>query len=310
MKNMDDSMAHPLGSSRALDLPAWKSLLSHGCAFALAVLFITSGVWKIMDPFTWRTMVEQLEVPYQLSMALTLSLGISETLAGVLVVVPRFRRWGAWLCIALLVAFMLYMGVKYPSLAGKDCSCFPWMERTVSAEFFIGDALMLLMAAAAGVWSRRSDGVRSAMVVLGAIAVFAAVSFGVNATRLTGTQAPENIVVDGKTEPLRHGRVFLFFYDPQCMHCDMAAKKMSKYNWGATRVIALPTGMTQYAAAFLRDTGLQAGTSMQFDELKKVFPFGDPPHGVALEHGRQKGGVSRWEDGEPETTLRSLGMIE
>jgi uncharacterized membrane protein YphA (DoxX/SURF4 family) len=309
MKGMDDSMAHPLGSARALDLPTWKTLLSHIAALALAVLFVTSGVWKIMDPFTWRTMVEQLGVPYALSMPLTIVLGISETFGGVLVLVPRFRRWGAWITIALLVVFMLYMGVNYSTLAGKDCSCFPWVKRTVSPGFFIGDALMLVAAAVAIAWGRRSEGIRSAAVVLGAIAVFAAASLGVNAFRLTGTKAPDTIIVDGQPFSLQHGPIFLYFYDPQCSHCDMAARKMSKFDWGATKVIAIPTAEPRYAAAFLHDTGLKAATSFEIEKLRKVFSFGDPPYGVALENGHEKGPVARYDDNEPELTLRRLGMI-
>jgi uncharacterized membrane protein YphA (DoxX/SURF4 family) len=311
MNGMDHSMAHPGESAGSLDLPAWKTLISHISALLLAVLFVASGVWKILDPFTWRTMVEQLGVPYAFSMPLAIGLGIVETLGGVLVLVPRFRRWGAWICIALLIVFMLYMGVNYNALAGKDCSCFPWVKRTVSPGFFVGDAIMLLLAAAAWVWARQSDGVRSALVVLGAIAVFAAASFGVSAARLTGTKAPSSIAVDGKPYSLERGRVFLYFYDPQCSHCEMAAKKMSKMDWGETRVIAVPTASPQWAASFLHDTGLKAGTSLELQKLKQTFPFKqDPPYGVALENGRQIGDVPRYDETEPETTLRSLHMIK
>jgi uncharacterized membrane protein YphA (DoxX/SURF4 family) len=305
-------MAHPFGTSRSLDMPAWKTVLSSLAALIVAVLFIASGVWKIIDPFTWRTMVEQLKVPYLLSMPITVALGITEAFAGVIILVPRFRRWGAWLAMLLLVAFMLYMGINYSTLAGKECSCFPWVKRTVSPEFFVGDLLMMLAAAIAAWWSRASSGIRGAAVVLGAIAVFSAVSFGVNAARQTGNEAPDSVVVDGQPFPLRQGRVFLFFYDPQCAHCDKAARDMSKMTWGDTKIITIPTAEPRYAAAFLRDTGLKAGTSLELDKLKKAFPFkSDPPYGVALENGREKGPVARYgEANEPEATLRSLKMIQ
>jgi uncharacterized membrane protein YphA (DoxX/SURF4 family) len=307
---MDDSMAHPSGVTRTLDLPAWKAVLSHLCALGLAVLFVVSGVWKIVDPFTWRTMVEQLLVPYAISMPLTLALGIIETFSGVLILVPRFRRWGAWLIIVMLVVFMVYMGINYSTLKGKDCSCFPWLERTVSTEFFVGDAIMLLMAGIALVWSRPSQSRRSAAVVLGAISVFAAVSYGVNAARQSGIEAPPAIVVNGEETSLRQGRAFLYFYDPQCSHCEMAAKEMGTYDWGDTRVIAIPTASPQWAEAFLRDTGFkQAGTSLEAQRLREIFAFGDPPYGVALQDGRMKGGISRFEGDEPAATLRKYGLI-
>lgn len=312
MNNMDNSMAHPFGAGGALDLPAWKTVLGHFCALLVAILFLVSGVWKIIDPFTFRTMAEQLKVPYGLSTALTLGLGIGETAAGVLVVVPGFRRWGAWLAIFLLIAFMLYMGINYTTLAGKDCSCFPFVKRAVSAGFFISDAVMILLAVLAAWWARPSNGIRSAAVIVGAIAVFCGASFGVSAARQTGAEAPNSVIVDGQPFSLHHGKVFLFFYDPQCSHCDQAARDMSKMDWGSTKIIAIPTNAPQWAASFLHDTGLKAGTSLELDKLKKAFPFKtDPPYGVALENGHEKGAVPRYgSNGEPETTLRALGMLQ
>jgi uncharacterized membrane protein YphA (DoxX/SURF4 family) len=303
-------MAHPYGAGRSVDLPGWKSAASHLAAFVIAILFLSSGVWKIIDPFTWRTMVEQLKVPYALSMPLTLSLGIGETFAGVLILLPRFRRWGASLAALLLIIFMIYMGVNYSALAGKDCSCFPWVKRTVSPEFFIGDAIMLALALCAGFWSRPAWGVRSAAVVLGAVAVFSGVSFGVNAARQSGVKAPDAITVDGQPYSLRQGNIFLYFYDPLCSHCDAAARKMSKLNWGDTKIVAIPTNDPQFAASFLRDTHLKAVTSLDVQLLRKIFPFRDPPFGVALHNGREKAPVTRFEGNEPDETLRRIGFVQ
>lgn len=304
-------MAHPFGQERPSDLPAWKAAAGHVCGLLTAILFLVSGVWKIIDPFTFRTMAEQLKVPYELSTILTLGLGISETLAGVLILVPRFRRWGAWLAILLLVGFMLYMGVNYSTLSGKDCSCFPFVKRAVSPGFFISDAVMVLLAVVAGWWVRRSEGMRNALVVLGAITVFSAVSFGVAAARQSGAQAPESAIVDGQPLELRRGKLFLFFYDPQCSHCDKAARDMSKMNWGDTKVIAIPTAEPQYAAAFLRDTGLKAGTALELDKFKKAFPFKtDPPYGVVVENGHELGPIPRFDGAEPEASLRKFGLIQ
>ena len=303
-------MAHPFGTSRSLDLPAWKAVAAHVAAVLVSILFVVSGVWKIIDPFTFRTMAEQLKVPYALSTALTLCLGVSETLAGVLILVPRFRRWGAWLAILLLIGFMLYMGVNYTTLAGKDCSCFPFVKRAVSPGFFISDFVMVALAIIAAWWTRRSEGLRSALVVLGAIAVFSAVSFGVNAARQSGAEAPASAVVDGQPFPLRQGKVFLFFYDPQCSHCDKAARDMSKLSRGDNRIVDNTNSEAQYAPDYLRYTGLKAGTSLELDKLKKAFPFKtDPPYGVVLENGHEKGPIPRFEGTEPEASLRKFGLI-
>lgn len=307
---MDDSIPHPLRASRPMELPAWKSLICHIAAVILCITFVTAGVWKITDPFGWATMVEQLRVPASVSLPLTLLLAVGETFAGVMILVPRFRRWGAWLVGLLLAIFLIYIGANYSALLGKECSCFPWVKRTIGPGFLIGDSLMIVGAILAGLWARRPAGLRSAGIVLGAIVVFAGVSYGVNSARLSGTKAPDTITVDGKPYSLQHGRIFLFFYDPECSHCDQAARHMAKLHWIDTTIIAIPTRQPQFAGAFLHDTGLKALTSYDLTPLKKTFPFGDPPFGVALERGREKGPVTHYDPPEPEPSLRKLGYIQ
>jgi uncharacterized membrane protein YphA (DoxX/SURF4 family) len=300
---------------QTLEMPPWKSVVNHVAALVVAILFISAGVWKITNPFPVSRMLEQLLVPYQLSIPLTLCLAVSETFAGVLVLVPRFRRWGAWIAAALLLAFMVYVGINYTSLIGRDCSCFPWVKRAIGPAFFPEDGAMLLAALIAGIWAtRRPAKLSAAFVVLGVVAVFTAVSYGSAVTHQTGTKAPDSITVDGKPYSLAHGRIFLFFYDPNCSHCEAAAKHMAGYHWKSdvTR-IGIPTTMPQFAASFLHDTCFQALTSNDLDVLKKVFPFGDPPYGVALDNGREQGPVSHYDDGagpEPAGELRKLGFID
>src|SRR5580704_4299304 len=146
--SMSDSLAESaeLGLSAAnADLPAWKNTISGVAALLLAILFFASGAWKLTDPFQWAHALTEFKVPSAYALPFTLALGIGETLSAVLVLVPRFRRWGSWLIALLLVAFMLYIGVNYGALAGKECSCFPLVKRTIGPLFFVGDAVMLLM---------------------------------------------------------------------------------------------------------------------------------------------------------------------
>ena len=71
-------------------------------------------------------------------------------------------------------------------------------ERAVGPGFFVGDGIMLLMVLGAGAWTRRSDGTRSAAIILGVVSVFALTSFGVTYARQSGLKAPDSITVDGK----------------------------------------------------------------------------------------------------------------
>jgi len=306
---MHDSMAHPRPGFVPLDVPGWKTAVSWVSALLLAVLFVASGVWKITDAPAWAVRVAEMKVPESISLAAALGFGIAETMAGVLIFVPRFRRWGAILTGVLLLAFLTYFTVNYNVLRGQDCSCFPWVKRVVGPGFFIGDALMLLLALLAGLWAQRPGGLRGAVIVLSAAAVFALVCYGAVAVRQTGTKAPETVLVNGQPFSLQHGKVFLFFFDPECMHCFDAAKKMAPLQWGATQVVAVPIQAPQYAGGFLQDTGLRAVVSSDLQKLKQTFSYAGVPAGVALENGREKEPVTKFEGAEPAATLKRIGFV-
>src|ERR1043165_3874762 len=161
---MNDSMAQPRQSIAPLDLPGWKTGLSWISAFLLASLFLVSGIWKITDAPAAAVRMVQARIPEFLSLSAAVVFGIAETVGGVLILVPRFRRWGAILTGALLVAFLLYFALHYHCLRGAACSCFPWVKRVVGPAFFIGDALMLVLALMAGLWSSPPHSLRSALL--------------------------------------------------------------------------------------------------------------------------------------------------
>jgi uncharacterized membrane protein YphA (DoxX/SURF4 family) len=308
--DMDDSLAQPRVHGTQIDLPAWKTIVSSAAGILLGILFIVSGVWKLIEPFEWAEKVVQAKVPAQLGLVTAVGVGITETFGGVLLLVPRFRRWGAWVTGFLLVVFMAYFAWFYKELTGADCSCFPWLKRTVGPGFFIGDGLMLLLAAVAAIWARRADSVRGAAIVLGVVCVFALASLGMTYTQRSGAAAPREITVDGQAYSLRTGRHFIYFFDPECAHCYQAAQAMSAYKWRDTMVIGVPTVNPQFAPGFLKATGLRALLSPDLDLLRKAFPFGDAPFGVAVENGRQTQSFIGFENGEPEASLRKLGFVE
>lgn len=292
-----------------LELPAWKTKLSWAAAVLLAVLFLISGIWKITDPQGWAVRITELKVPASLSLAAALGFGIAETLGAVFILVPRFRRWGALLIGILLLAFIAYFALNYGALRGADCSCFPWVKRIVGPEFFLTDALMLGLAFFAGMWSSPSGSLRTMAVVAGTVVVFALVTYGVEAVRQSGARAPAYITVSGQPYSIQHGKYFLFFFDPGCMHCFDAAKAMSQLRWDHTTVVAIPVEMPQFSGQFLEQTGLQAVVSSDFDKLKVIFGYTSYPFGVAVENGREKAPVMHFENSEPADTLKRLGFI-
>jgi thiol-disulfide isomerase/thioredoxin len=146
--------------------------------------------------------------------------------------------------------------------------------------------------------------------VLGAVCVFAAVSYGVSVVRLTSLQAPPFIAVDGKPFALREGRVFLYFFNPECTHCDQAARELGKLAWGGTKVVGIPTQMPQFGPQFMSSTNLHGVLSSDAETLRKAFAFTDVPYGVALENGHLRAALSVFDATEPAQTLRKLGFVK
>ncbi len=309
---MTDSMAQPADEPfpAPLERAGWQTVVNWVAAVLLGLLFLVSGVWKITDPQAAAMRMAQARVPESLSLAAALGFGIAETVAGALLLAPRFRRWGAALAALLLMAFIAYVAVEYGALRGADCSCFPWLKRVVGPMFFVGDVSMLALAWLAALWTRPPDGRRGAAIIAGAVIVFAFVCYGVGEARQTGVRAPAAVTVAGQPYSLEHGRVFLFFFDPMCMKCFADAKAMSQLHWGATRLVAIPVEQPQWAAQFLVDTGLRAVVTTDFEKLKQVFHYTTYPYGVAVENGREKAAIANFDEPEPEATLRRLGFTE
>lgn len=302
-------IALPSSAFSDIERPAWKTALNWVAALLTAMLFLASGIWKITDLPHWAVLLHQFKVPENLTLASAFVLGIAETLAGVLVLVPRFRRWGAWLASLLLIVFMIYIGIFYSDLSGKDCSCFPFVKRAVNPMFFVEDGVMLALSVVAGLWARKPEGLRIAGIIFGAVVVFAAVSLGIAASPQKGPLAPASITVEGKPFSLQEGKVYIFFFDPECLHCLEAARKMSKMNWGDTKVVVVPVRVPQFAHDFLHDAKLRAGVSNDLALLKKAFPYDSTPAGVAVEDGREKARTPQFGEIEPEATLKKIHFI-
>ena len=290
-------------------LGRWRRLASPFCAWLLAALFLVSGLWKLLDlPSAAERMVQSL-VPVPWSMAAAMLVGAGETLTAILLLVPRLRRWGAWLAVAMLVAFMAYIGVFYQRLLGDDCNCFPWIRRVVGPGFFAGDAAMLLLAVGAGWGARRSRGLKMAAGVLAGVAAMTVCSYGLSVARYARIVAPLSVEVDGRVQSLHRGRVLLYFFDPECSHCLMVAREMSRRDWRSTRIVALPTSQARFARDFLHDAGLKAGVSLEAARLRRTFTFADPPYAVALIDGRQAAAFNSGELAKP-SYYEALAKLE
>ncbi len=292
--------------------PGWKSRTGTVSAVALSLLFLASGIWKLTDLDATAERMIQTLVPVVLSMPAAVAVAICETFAGVLLLIPRYRRWGAWLAALMLVAFMVYIGVLYNRLLGEDCNCFPWIQRVVGPAFFVGDAAMLALAGLAAWGSRNSHGWRQAAAILGGVCLLAGASFALSLVRRAHFDVPETITVDGRPLNLRQEHVLLYFFDPECTHCLAVAQEMGRRDWGSTPVVALATREQRFAAEFVRQAGLRAGISPDAEVLRKSISFTDPPYAVALTRGKV---VARFNSGQMESEayyveLKRLGHLK
>jgi uncharacterized membrane protein YphA (DoxX/SURF4 family) len=291
----------------------WRSALNWTSAILISLVFLVAGLWKLTDPIGAAARLAQAKVPESLSVLAAVGLGTLETFAGIMLLIPRFRRWGAILGTGLLAAFMIFIAIHYNELRGAECSCFPWVKRAVGPGFFAGDGAFILLAIGAGLWGRRSQGVRPAAMLLVGVAVFAAASFGLASTRHTGTPAPASIMAeDGKPISLKEGKVLIFFFDPQCLHCLAAGRKLAAMNLGSVRLIGVPTANPQFGDWFYGKAGLtgKGVVSKDLDLLKKTFPFDTAPAVVALEDGYEKAMLLQFEsDSEPLSSLKKIGFV-
>jgi hypothetical protein len=291
---------------------SWKRTIATMCAILLGVIFAVSGGWKILSPLKAGELLEQAQVPAGLGVLGAAALGVLELFAAFLLFVPKFRRWGGLLGSALMIFFIGWIGYYYPVLVGRECSCFPIIKRTVGPGFFISDAVMLLMGVAAFAWSPRVKEWRVPLFAFAALVIAAGSSLFAHSLARQKAQVPVPVIVDGKPQNLAVGKVFLFFYDPSCSHCDAASKFMSTLDWGDTRIVSIPTATPQWAASFLHDTKLKASTSLELAKLKQAFPFVDPPFGVALEDGqvKQTFGQAQFNEPSPAPDLKKLGFVK
>jgi len=306
---MDDSIPQASAAS-AEAYEGWRGWVAAGSAIVVAALFLVAGIWKLSDPFATEARMTQALIPKALAMPVALLAGIGETWVGVLLLVPRWRRWGAWLAVLALIAFMGYFAVFYNQLQGEDCSCFPWLKRVVGVEFFVSDALMLAAAVFAGLWSARSTHMKQAGMALAAIVVMALAVYGATLTQRGNVKVPAQITVDGKPFALQQGRVLVYFFDPECMHCFQGAKELGAFAWKDVRVVVAPTVNPHWSTAFLRDAGLRAGVTFDIAPLRAVFKFGDPPFGAAIENGRVLATFTFAEGEDVAGALRKAGWIE
>lgn len=290
--------------------PAWQNAVGWSAAAIMALLWLVAGLYKLADISGFQVKLTQLLVPVWLSLPGTIALAVTETFAGVLLLRSAWRKMGGYLSVGLLLVFMAYVGINYEALRGADCSCFPWIERAVGPGFFIGDGVMVALAALAAVFAPAPKRLRGAALTLAGICAFAGVSLAWD--RLgpaPASDVPEVIQVEGGEFNPRDGGVFLFFFNPTCLHCLDAGIAMAELDWNA-QMVGVPTQDFEIAPGFIEDTGLEnVKISSDLDLLKEKFPFEDVPYAVALRDGQVLELFRFFEEPELSEELRKIKMV-
>jgi len=281
---------------------AWKSWVGWGAAIIMAFLWFTAGLWKLSDISGWQLKLTQLLVPVKWSLAGTMVVAMTEVAAGVLLLRPAWRRWGGYLSALLLLVFMAYVGINYQTLQGEDCSCFPWLERAVGPAFFWSDAGMLAIALLATYFAPKPAAMKGALMALAGVVALSGVMLAID--------APATITADGESYGLLEGKIFLYFFNPSCMHCLDAGQTMATYDWKAD-FVGIPTQDFDWGQGFVEDAGLKnVKLSPDLAMLKETFPFEDVPYGAVIEDGRILERIMFWEEPELSEKLRGHGFID
>lgn len=278
---------------------------------AMALVWLVAGVWKLTDLSGFQLKMTQLLIPIAWSFPATFFLAVAETFTGLLLLRRHWRCWGGYLSIALLLVFMVYVGVNYEALRGADCSCFPWIERAVGPGFFIGDGVMLAMSILAAAFAPRPAHLRTAGILLIGVALVGGISAAWSHWDVDpNSDVPKTIQVSSEDLDLHDGRVFVYFFNPTCLHCLDAGIAMANFNWEAV-FVGVPTQDFDFAPGFVDDTGLKdVQLSPDLDLLRSKFSFEDVPYGVAIHNGRVVEQLRFFEEPALSKKLRQLGFIE
>lgn len=290
---------------------SWIRHLGAAAALLMVVPWLVAGIYKLTIVSEFQLMLTQILVPVSLSLVGAVLVIMGDLTAGVLLLVPSWRRLGGIFSSLLLVIFMGYFAVNYETLRGADCSCFPWVERAVGPEFFWSDGVMLLLSIVAAWLAPPLKKIRVAGLTVAGIT---AVTLAALAVDKLGPrpliEAPAVVTVDDQEFSLREGKVFVYFFNPMCMHCLDAGIVLAQHSWQAP-FVGVPTEEKDLAIGFIEDTGLKdVRLTMDLDVLKEAFPFKDPPYAVAIEDGRLKEPFPFFEEPELGEKLRELGFVE
>ena len=87
--------------------------------------------------------MENLHLPYQISLPFTIGLGTVEMFAGLMVLIPRFRRGAGRSLLCCWSASSFISASTIRPWWGRIAPAFPWLKRAINPWFFPEDGAMI-----------------------------------------------------------------------------------------------------------------------------------------------------------------------
>jgi hypothetical protein len=124
------------------------------CAGLLILLFVYTGIYKILTPGIMEmdlTKPEQPEILKKLSTILAYAIPLSELIVASLLILPKYRRIGflsAFVLMSFFTGYVVYILYNYDKGIQRPCTCggifrtLSWENHLIVNLFFVGVALV------------------------------------------------------------------------------------------------------------------------------------------------------------------------
>ncbi len=296
-----------------------RNVVTWVLSLALAGIFIVAGVWKLSAPALAGIRLVEVGVPSAWGLPLAVLLGSFEVFSGVLLLWPRYRRWGALLVAVMLGIFMAYMGARYTTLKGTACGCLPGRSKGLGVGFFIEDGLMLAAAVAVFVLARPAAERARAWLLKPAIALAlilaAAIGWAaVERTVLAGGSSLTINVMDRsrRTAPMQlapRSATLIYFFNAQCLDCKHASAEIARLRFSVP-LIAVPDAQPETGYEYLDNAGIKnVLVSTDYFNLSSRLHLNRVPALYVVRGGAPQTVIVDFERQRFENTLREFGLL-
>ncbi len=122
-------------------------ILKYSCILILSLVFIFSGLGKILSPGDFMENLLKYRVfPLWMIKAAVIFLPWAEVLCGLGLLLPFFRRPAALLLILLNTMFIIILAVALSKGVEASCGCFGTLSEEISLQAISRDLVFLSMA--------------------------------------------------------------------------------------------------------------------------------------------------------------------